>query len=428
MAGRLKFNLNSYPCGKTVLVYPDHKEWAGIRIRRTLDGKDAAFTFTYKDHANKTKSGHAGLLSEGATPTSARDRKREKVARIKRERKGHPLMPPTSKGMTFSELWAEYQASRPTRTVNHDGQYYEGYLLPWFKKDFKVVNFTAPTIESYSKHLVDNDPMAFQTMEHILSALHRIVHFGANLGAIPSPPDKKSYKVEEAIDNERERYLDPDKEEIDILYEGICEATVGDWLYQLVRTSLVTGMRKGELLMMMPDWIDFKANRIDIPAFDRFGRITKNKKGRFTFFDDKQAVFLEERAHTNPRELIFATKTGNRIYPANVDRAMNKAAFLFNEELKATLDDAEEQYKKKTIDASRLRFERAYYRKWAVVFHTLRHTYATIQVSSGVPIEMVGATMGHSSERITRRYGKFIPGSVQKFQLAGHAALKRHGL
>jgi site-specific recombinase XerD len=47
--------------------------------------------------------------------------------------------------------------------------------------------------------------------------------------------------------------------------------------------------------------------------------------------------------------------------------------------------------------------------RYRVVFHTLRHTFASWLVQRGVPIHVVSNLLGHSSIHVTERYAHLAP-------------------
>ncbi|MDL2279575.1 tyrosine-type recombinase/integrase [Desulfovibrio sp. OttesenSCG-928-G11] len=57
-----------------------------------------------------------------------------------------------------------------------------------------------------------------------------------------------------------------------------------------------------------------------------------------------------------------------------------------------------------------------------VVFHTLRHTFASWLVQQGTPLYTVAELMGHSTLEMTRRYSHLAPDTLRKaaLSLQGH--------
>lgn len=64
-----------------------------------------------------------------------------------------------------------------------------------------------------------------------------------------------------------------------------------------------------------------------------------------------------------------------------------------------------------------------------VVFHTLRHTYASWLVQKGFPLYTVAKLMGHSSLEMTQRYAHLSPDTVREaaFSLQGQLTAALEG-
>ena len=52
-----------------------------------------------------------------------------------------------------------------------------------------------------------------------------------------------------------------------------------------------------------------------------------------------------------------------------------------------------------------------------VVFHTLRHTFASWLVQKGTPLYTVAELMGHTSLEMTQRYAHLAPDTMRKAAL-----------
>jgi integrase len=58
-----------------------------------------------------------------------------------------------------------------------------------------------------------------------------------------------------------------------------------------------------------------------------------------------------------------------------------------------------------------------------VVFHTLRHTFASWLVQQGTPLYTVAELMGHTTIEMSRRYSHLAPDTLRKAALSLQGAL-----
>ena len=141
-------------------------------------------------------------------------------------------------------------------------------------------------------------------------------------------------------------------------------------LKNLVMAALYTGARVGELGRLTVQDIGKIGYGIRIDAF-------KRSPARFVFLPDEgMAFFLENCRGKLPRDPVFLSDMGKlwRKQHVNLFRRAVSSAGLPNE----------------------------------LVFHGLRHTYASDLVRSGVPLDMVARQLGHASTRtVTDTYGHF---------------------
>lgn len=121
-----------------------------------------------------------------------------------------------------------------------------------------------------------------------------------------------------------------------------------------------------------------------------FISVTDTKSGRNQSIPMTNEVkkMLEEVKKTSTTELVFVSSKGERI-----------------KEVSRTFDRVVEELGLNTnIKDSRNK----------VVFHTLRHTYASWLVMSGTDLYSVQKLMGHSTMAMTERYSHLSPNHLQK--------------
>lgn len=187
-------------------------------------------------------------------------------------------------------------------------------------------------------------------------------------------------------DNSRTRYLS--REEATVLLAEL--ATRSPDVHDMAFLSLYTGMRAGEIFSLT--WAD-----VDLAGGVIMLRKTKGNKNRAAFMTAAVKAMLEARTKSAPAGLVFPGRNGVKIEQASdtFTRAVDKLGF--NE----GIADREQR----------------------VVFHTLRHTFASWLVESGTDIYYVMKLMGHSDIKLTMRYAHLgknsLRAAVQRLEAIG---------
>jgi integrase len=130
-------------------------------------------------------------------------------------------------------------------------------------------------------------------------------------------------------------------------------------------------MRAGEIFNLTWDCIDFEKGQILI-------KDPKNKSNRYAFMTIKVREMLKRYYNGQLSGFIFLDRKGNKI--KKVSRVFARVV--------------EETGLNQGIEDKRQR----------VVFHTLRHTYASWLVEQGVDLYTVKELMGHKTLAMTERY------------------------
>lgn len=191
--------------------------------------------------------------------------------------------------------------------------------------------------------------------------------------------------------------------------------TTGDRLETLWVLALTTGMRRGELLGLKWDDIDFDAGRLAVRrtlvtvdyairwsepktaasrrvvALDP-GTVTALKRHRVRQNEDRLAVgagYLDDG-------LVFAAVSGEALHPDNVTKHFDVLV--------------------RNAGVRRIRF------------HDTRHTAATLMLEAGVPLKAVAERLGHSSTQVTADLYQHVGEQMQEeaAQRLGAALLGRN--
>ena len=191
------------------------------------------------------------------------------------------------------------------------------------------------------------------------------------------------------------RYLNGD--ELEALLCSVPDTELGRLERALYVTAAMTGLRRGELLTLRWQDVDFDAGVVRVRRTYSRGEFRTPKSRR-----SNRAVPLAERVtaalllhkevtnFSTDSDLVFAhPEHGHALDPSRV--------------------------RKRFIAAAR----RAGLRP--VRFHDLRHSFATRMAAAGAPLRAIQEWMGHSDQRTTMIYSHFAPDLTQGAMWAARA-------
>jgi integrase len=178
-------------------------------------------------------------------------------------------------------------------------------------------------------------------------------------------------------DNRRLRFLSRD--EANILLNDL--KMKSQQLYEISLLSLKSGARADEIFKLT--WGDVDIQRGTLTLWD-----TKNTKTRIVFLTADVKEMLSQKKRGQNTDLVVPSRDGKKIEQISdtFNRTVNK--LKLNEGIKD--------------------------RRMRVVFHTLRHTYASWLVENGESLYTVKELMGHSTLSMTERYAHLSNGALQK--------------
>lgn len=269
---------------------------------------------------------------------------------------------------TISDAWDLYckliLASTSSRSVITETGRWEKHILKYFGSEFKVVEITNKKVLLFRTNLIKKR-LSPQTVAHCLSLLRRVLHRAQQwdlfAGKLPNFDMPK-------FDNKRVRFLSKDEANL-LLQELSLKSRL--W-HDISLLALHTGLRAGEIFSLRPC------------HFDRI----------------------------NAALYVFDTKSNNRTIP------LNAAALAVLEKICSNNDFIFKEHGKQIYQVSRIFRDAVKFcdlnnkindRRQKVVFHTLRHTFASWLVQSGTPLVVVSQLLGHKTLQITMRYAHLAP-------------------
>lgn len=388
--------------GRTKTIYSGVYE--RVADKKTFKGKpDIAFDITYRFEGKKIWE-KVGWLSEGYSPKLAADVLSE---RIHAKRHGDELPHQKKKAITFEKLaekylkWSEQNKSREGLD---DKSRYENHLKERF--DLKRLDEISLLDLERMKSEMTKEKKSPKTISHCLALIRAMynkaidwnLYHGENPIKKKRPGEKKG--IMPTVRNSRDRFLSMDEAEILLLelkrnhqikkeYKELKDPK----LHDMALISLHTGARAGEIFNLRGNDVDLQNELITL-------RDTKNTETRYAPMTKEVKAILKRRIPEDPNVYVFTDADGEKIKEVSksFDRIVDKIG------LNAGVED----------------------RRKKVVFHTLRHTFASWLAIEGIPLYTIAKLMGHKSIAMSERYSHLSPDHKKGAVNAVAAALRHH--
>jgi integrase len=364
-------------------------------IRYKLNGKDKEEALGWESEGWTEKKAAAKLIELkenqriGLGETTLADKRRVAKEKATNEEK---IRVQTEKDLiTFSSVFEQYfkQAllDKNAQTCRIERYVFNKWLAP-FLGPLPIKNIFPLTLENLKKQMNDAGRSP-GTITRNLALVSQVINYARRndlyFGDNPTTKVKKPSQ-----DNRRSRFLS--HEEAGLLLEEL--ATNGNGaLCDMSLLSLHCGLRAGEIFKLNWSDVDFD-NEIILIKDTKSGR---NRNAIMTA--DVKKMLKRRKLHTKSG-IVFPSRAGGRIvYVSNTfDRTITKLGFN-----KGVMD-----------------------RRQKIVFHTLRHTYASWLVMSGASLYTVQRLMGHSTISMTERYSHLAPDHLKRAIDVFQESINRH--
>jgi integrase len=267
-------------------------------------------------------------------------------------------------GYTLNALWPLFKEEKKNNRSFRDECYrYNMYLEPLFGSR-TIPEITVEEVDRLRADLEESGK-APQTVKHVLGLLKRLFYFALRKGYLESLPGRLQHISMPTIDNKVTENLT--QEQAKKLLEALDEEE-DQSAASLVRLALFTGMRRGALLNLQWDDLDFERGFITLR-----GEVAKKKRTEIIPMNDQARAILKSQIRT----------TSPYVFPGkNPDKPRVGLAPL----------------------CRRVR-DKAGLPKNFRPLHGLRHSFASWLASSGkVSMFELQKLLTHSTPQMTQRY------------------------
>jgi len=222
-----------------------------------------------------------------------------------------------------------------------------------------------------------------RSIAYVLSLIRQVYNFSRRHGLYDGawPGADKAVKIPKK-DNQRQRFLT--NEEADTLLSAL--KAISQDVHDMALMALHCGLRAGEIFSLT--WGD-----VDTEKETLFIKDPKNKHNRYAFMTNTIKAMFEGKTVGSRNDLIFKARTTNEDGTAKQVDRISKTFSRIVDSLKLN----------EGIDDSRQK----------VVFHTLRHTFASWLVQNGIDLYTVKELMGHERIDMTERYSHLSPAAMR---------------
>jgi len=307
----------------------------------------------------------------GEGPASLKERRQR--AEAKRQEKAR-------QALTFNDVWEkdylpQAQADRGESALMREESIYKLWIKPVIGK--KPMPVIAPVHLEKIKSTMRTKKKAVRSIQYSLAIIRQVFSHAKRRDLFAGDNPVKKVKIP-SEDNRRTRFLSRD--EADALLKQI--KSLSPDVHDQALLSLHTGMRASEIFSLTWGAVDLDGGYFTL-------KNTKNGRTRAAYMTPQVKEVMQQRRPENaqPDLLVFPGRGGVKI--VQISKTFNRAV----DKLKLNEGVTDKRDK--------------------VVFHTLRHTFASWLVMNGTDLYVVKELLGHSDFKMTSRYAHLGENALQ---------------
>lgn len=281
--------------------------------------------------------------------------------------------------ITLNEVFNKYLEVHKTETTECTWKNTERYYHNWIESVLgsrKLIDITVDDIQPIIVKALET--RTSRTADFVKTVVRQIFNFAKKRDLYFKDNPAMKIKIKQK-DNKRSRFLTP--EEGRILLEELKKHSLQ--LHDMALFSMFEGARAGAIFALQWKDVNWDTNRLSL-------------------LDTKNGESYYQPMHPVVREMLLQR------YKDETD----KNGYIFKSRNGGKIKEVSDTYQR-VID--KLGFNDGITdRRQKVVFHTLRHTYASQLVMKGVDLYTTQKLMGHKNGQMTQRYAHLAPGHLEK--------------
>lgn len=288
--------------------------------------------------------------------------------------------------VSFAQAWGAYRPIAEANKRPNSNRTEEQLFRLWIEPEIgaKALRAISPLDLERLKKKMTAAGRSARTIRYVLAVVRQVFNTARRLDLFGGEsPTSKIKKPSE--DNRRLKFLS--HEEADVLLAALAKRSPDVHAQALL--ALNCGLRAGEIFALEWGDIDIERSVITIRGTSRkAGTRTKSGLSRSAIMTAAVQTMLEVRPKGGHHELVFPGRGGKRI--TQVSDTFNRvvAELGFNDGVE---DDRQR-----------------------IVFHSLRHTFASWLVEGGTDLYTVKELMGHQTLAMTERYSHLSPDKLRR--------------
>lgn len=353
----------------------------------------------FSDYCKKMLNKYKNNIKDRSGPQSPKEKR--KIEDERRAEETAKQARTEAESLTFNEIFTKQyfpiaEQNKTKGATNAEDSLFKLWIDPVIGK-LPLKNIAPIHLERIKKNMAD-EGRAPRSAQYAMALIRQVFNYAKDNGVYDGVCPVAKVKIPK-FDNQRQRFLT--HEEAEKLLTALKARSVD--VYHMALLSLSSGMRAGEIFSLEYSDVNIEAGIITL-------RDTKNGKTRHcSMTEPVKSMFIERKPDKKDDLERKPDKKNNLVFPSTrggLITSVSKTFELVVDELKLN----------EGIDDPRHK----------VVWHSLRHTYASWLVQGGVSLYVVQRMLGHSQISQTERYSHLhqdtITDAVKVFEAAWQKA------